>query len=1120
MTTTMLGYLLRQLDAESGSSERSDAELLRAIAVSRDQIALTTILHRYGQLVWAVCLRLLRNEQSAEDAFQATFIVMVQKAASIRCQNECQKKSLANWLYGVADRTARAARRREIVRTRDPRQADRTVPDPAQLVNSKEACDTILEEVGRLPERFRIPLILCGLEGLTKPEAARNLGWPEGTVSGRLARARTMLQERLKRRGLATVWPALVSLPAVPAMLKAATVEASMNIPHGSPPSTGASFLAQEVVQTMEIKRLIVGLIWITVFVAAAASGLAALQRFAGPSDNASGQATWQESARIRGFDGEANGSYSPNGKLFATVNSAHLLQFWNTETWKEQARYNVKARYGEHYVKSASFSADGKWVSLFGGVTTVPDKPRTPEITLVEAITGRERARIPGRESMFSPKDNLLAVRRGESVILVDLNTLQEVRSLNAGPRPNTNNLDLLMFSPDGSLLFAASANGRATLWEVATGKQRATLEGFWPVFSKDGGSIATQLPGAVVKLWDAGTGNERAKLTGITTSGVIAQFSSDAKLLLTQGVRYALQPDGKLIWDNTAPAALRKKTPLEMRLWDAATGQELVRLPGKTMAAMTRGDGILTPDGKTVIYERIAAWKSNMEIVFWDVAQKKERLVLQPAGEVVSLNLSPTGSMLLGLVRKAQTAHQSTLFVWDVATGKELPSPSGKQLFETDRVWPLFSPMDQTIALFTQPAEIPQPAEIRVVRLSDQAIKTVEVGENLPVSAPSAPLITGTPAKQEWHRIASEYQVLNEKFAKDYEKAKTAEERQLADVKRSDDIHALTARAVDLAKRYPKEPETVDALVFALHNSSGGDGKFGDLGRTATAFVKTHFLMSKELDRLLPYLRPQFCDDASDLLRMTWEKNPDRSIRARAGFTLARSLVEQAEGARLLSQTPGLAKAFMGQEPRLARLRTVEADAVEARAKALYSTLKKEYADVGMQSEGQAQDPETIGSAAERALYSLENLAVGKTAPEIQGKDLDGNPLKLSEYRGKVVVLVFCGDWCGPCKAMKPHLRQMAKSHERKPFVILEVNNDTDPAPVKERRKTEGNDWPCWWDEDLTGPIGRAWNISRWPTVFVLDEKGVICFKDLPDGFLQEEVAKLLKTKQNNGK
>ncbi len=1119
MTTTMLGYLLRQLDAESGSSERSDAELLRAIAVSRDQIALTTILHRYGQLVWAVCLRLLRNEQSAEDAFQATFIVMVQKAASIRCQNECQKKSLANWLYGVADRTARAARRREIVRTRDPRQADRTVPDPAQLVTSKEACDTILEEVGRLPERYRIPLILCGLEGLTKPEAARNLGWPEGTVSGRLARARTMLRERLKRRGLATVWPALVSLPVIPAMLKAATVRSSMNIPQGPPPSAGAGLLAQEVIRTMEMKRLMFALIWMAVFVTAAASGIAAFQRFAGELDKAPGQGTWQESARIRGFDGVANGSYSPDGKLFATVNSGHVLQFWNSETWKEQARYDIKARYGENHVDGVDFSADGKWVSLFGGVTTVPDKPRTPEITLVEAMTGKERARIPGRESAFSPKDNLLVVRRGERVILVDLNSFQEVRSLKVGVRPNGQYT--MVFSPDGSLLFVSSTDGRARLWEVATGSERATLEGFCPVFSKDGKSIATQLPGAVVKLWDAATGKERAKLTGFTTPGVHMQFSCDTSLLFTHGrVDLALQPNGDMRLADQAPAELRKKTPIEIRLWDTATGLEVVRLPGESMAAATGENGILTPDGKTVIYRRIAAWTSNMEIVFWDVAQKKERQVLRPASDVIGLNLSPTGAMLLGLVRKAQSAHQSTLWAWDPATGKELPSPSGKQLFETDRVWPLFSPMDQTIALFTQPAEIPQPAEIRVVRLSDQAIKTVEVGENLPVSAPSAPLITGMPAKQEWHRIASEYQVLNEKFAKDYEKAKTAEERQLADVKRSDDIHALTARAVDLAKRYPKEPETVDALVFALHNSSGGDGKFGDLGRTATAFVKTHFLMSKELDRLLPYLRPQFCDDASDLLRMTWEKNPDRSIRARAGFTLARSFVEQAEGARLLSQTPGLAKAFMGQEPRLARLRTVEADAVEARAKALYSTLKKEYADVGLQSEGQTQSLETIGSAAERALYSLENLAVGKTAPEIQGKDLDSNPLKLSEYRGKVVVLVFCGDWCGPCKAMKPHLRQMAKSHERKPFVILEVNNDTDPALVKERRKTDGNDWPCWWDEDLTGPIGQAWNVSRWPTVFVLDEKGVICFKDLPDGFLQEAVAKLLKTKQNNGK
>src|SRR5262249_18008073 len=159
--------------------------LLRTYAATRDESAFAELLRRHGPLVWGVCLRSLPCVQDAEDAFQATFLVLARGAASIR-----KGDSLASWLFGVARRAAYRLRQRAQLPEAPPL---RPSPDPLTQTTSAEVCDVILEEVRSLPEKYRLPLILCGLEGLTKNEAARQLGWKEGTVSGRLARARARL---------------------------------------------------------------------------------------------------------------------------------------------------------------------------------------------------------------------------------------------------------------------------------------------------------------------------------------------------------------------------------------------------------------------------------------------------------------------------------------------------------------------------------------------------------------------------------------------------------------------------------------------------------------------------------------------------------------------------------------------------------------------------------------------------------------------------------------------------------------------------------------------------------------------------------------------------------------
>src|ERR1700733_8147987 len=125
---------------------------------------------------------------------------------------------------------------------------------------------------------------------------------------------------------------------------------------------------------------------------------------------------------------------------------------------------------------------------------------------------------------------------------------------------------------------------------------------------------------------------------------------------------------------------------------------------------------------------------------------------------------------------------------------------------------------------------------------------------------------------------------------------------------------------------------------------------------------------------------------------------------------------------------------------------------------------------------------------------------LTVGKAAPEIDGRDLDGVEFRLSDYRGKVVVLVFSGQWCGICRSQYPYEKLLTELYHAWPFAIVSVNSDLDRAVAKQALTKEGLTYRAWWDgylaDNTAGPIASAWNITGWPTVYVLDGQGTIRF------------------------
>lgn len=256
---TFLNNLFVRLGAATEGGPGDD-QLLAAYVASRDESAFQQIVRRHGPMVLGVCRRVLRNEADADDAFQAVFLVFLRKAEAVRPGN-----LLGNWLYGVAVNVARKGRELSMRRkthellVQQPRSPE-TPPD----ADLKEVID---QELSRLPADFRAAVVACDLEGRTRKEAAGQLGWSEGTVASRLARARSILADRLSRRGIALPAagvavalgsPAIAAVPQVLITGHAAAIET----------------LASEVIRAMAVSKLKGAVALVLAFVALGGVGV------------------------------------------------------------------------------------------------------------------------------------------------------------------------------------------------------------------------------------------------------------------------------------------------------------------------------------------------------------------------------------------------------------------------------------------------------------------------------------------------------------------------------------------------------------------------------------------------------------------------------------------------------------------------------------------------------------------------------------------------------------------------------------------------------------------------------------------------------------------------------
>ena len=174
----------------------------------------------------------------------------------------------------------------------------------------------------------------------------------------------------------------------------------------------------------------------------------------------------------------------------------------------------------------------------------------------------------------------------------------------------------------------------------------------------------------------------------------------------------------------------------------------------------------------------------------------------------------------------------------------------------------------------------------------------------------------------------------------------------------------------------------------------------------------------------------------------------------------------------------------------------------AQETRVLARFDQLEREH----------PRDVATI----EKERHVFTALTIGKTVPEIVGQDMDGRELRLSDYRGRVVVLTFSGEWCGACRAEYPYQRLLLELYRDRPFTLLGVNSDRDVTVAKQMKDERGLAYRSWWDgsapKNTHGPIATEWGVIGWPTAYVLDGDGVIRFVNLRQEDLLKGVKQLM--------
>jgi len=665
---------LRRLCAAQGDCALTDGQLLEQFVEHQDDAAFTFLVHRHGPMVYSVCRRVLGELHSAEDAFQATFLVLARRAASLN-----RSQTLANWLYGVAQRVARRARAHATMRRSKEKQVPPAVqPEPIDELTWQEVCTVLDEELARLPGKYRAAIVLCHLEGKSYEQAAGQLDCPKSTLEKRLGRGREMLRQQLSRRGVTisagtvlTVLSDNARAAPVGVLLKLKTTQAAAGVAAGKTVaghilSANAMALAEGAMRGLIGIKVKVAMLLVTLGLAVGGAALA-------------GHALTRETSESSQSD------QTSNAEAKAEKNSPQPVLAKATDRYGDFLPPGAVARFGtarfrhDTLTSSVAYGLSGKVLVSGGGmgygvciwdavtgqslnrlsvppssvvITVSPDGKTlvTSDLRVIDLASGKQIGRLPwsGRSMAWidiAPDGRTAAVVTQDNerkVALYDLTTQKEIRSFE-GPSPNVNGP---AFSPDGKILAVCGNDRKIRLWDLATGTMRGQLAvssaDCHIVFASGGKVLASAGPNDALRLWD------------VETLMLIHEVKE-----VQEAICLAASAGGKLL-----AAIADNKT---IYLYEAETAKEIRRLQGRTFGMpglLTDHGAAFSPDGK------VLAVAMGSGIVRWDVGSGLEiDPVIGHSTQVKLLQFRPNGKTL----SSSAGDQVSVSLEWDLPSQQE---------------------------------------------------------------------------------------------------------------------------------------------------------------------------------------------------------------------------------------------------------------------------------------------------------------------------------------------------------------------------------------------------------------------------------------------------------------